>query len=108
VTRFIPVASLSDIPDQGTLAVTLGDGTPVCLVRRGDEVTAFLDECPHQGMQLSVGEVLEDGTLECPWHGARFDCRTGAVCRGSAEQPATLVEVRVEDGQVFVAEIPPA
>jgi 3-phenylpropionate/trans-cinnamate dioxygenase ferredoxin subunit len=102
VSRFLPAASLSDIPDQGPIAVTLPDWTAVCLVRRGDEVTAFLDECPHQGMQLSVGEVLEDGTLECPWHGARFDCRTGAVCRGPAEEPATLFDVRIESGQVHI------
>jgi 3-phenylpropionate/trans-cinnamate dioxygenase ferredoxin subunit len=102
-SRFLPVASVEDIPDHGTLSVTLPDGTPVCLVRHGDEVSAFRDECPHQGMPLSAGEVLEDGTLECAWHGARFDCRTGAVLRGPAEEPANLLDVRVEHGQVLMA-----
>lgn len=106
VSRFLPVASLDEIPDHGTLSVTLPDGKPICLVRHGNDVSAFLDECPHQGMPLSAGEVLEDGTLECAWHGARFDCRTGTVLRGPAEEPATVFEVRIENGQVHVASAP--
>lgn len=99
-----PVASLDDLPDDGVLAVTLPSGTRVCLVRCGSVISAFLDECPHQGMPLSAGEVLPDGTLECLWHGARFDCRTGAVRRGPAEEDVRTFEVRVEEGAIFVEE----
>lgn len=88
------------------LAVTLPSGDPVCLIHRGDEVTALRDECPHQGMALSAGEILPDGTVECPWHGARFDCRTGAVRRGPAAEDAVVHAVRVEAGRVLVAERP--
>lgn len=77
--------SIDDIPDHGTLSVVLDDGTPVCLIRRGDQVSALRDQCTHQGMPLSAGEVLDDGTIQCPWHGARFDCVTGEVRQGPAE-----------------------
>lgn len=103
MSRLVDVASVTGIPDHGTLSVTLPTGVPVCLVRRGDQVSAFRDECPHQGMPLSAGEVLEDGTLECPWHGARFDCATGALRRGPADHDAERFEVRVEGGRVLVA-----
>ena len=95
---------VDDIPDRGTLSVVLPDGTNVCLIRRGSLVTALRDQCTHQGMPLSAGEVLEDGTIECPWHGARFDCVTGEVRRGPAEDDVESFEVVVTGDEVLVKE----
>lgn len=91
-----------DIPDGGTLSVTLSSGDRVCLIRQGGQVSALRDECPHQGMPLSAGEVLPDGTIECLWHGARFDCATGALRRGPAEEGAQAYRVRLEGDSVLV------
>ena len=96
------VEQLSNIPDGGTLSVTLESGERVCLIRRGQQVSALHDECTHQGMPLSAGEVLPDGTIECPWHGARFDCVTGALRRGPAEEPVKAFRVRIEGDSVLV------
>ena len=39
---------------------------------RGDgDAAAFDDRCPHRGASLSLGRV-DDGVLECPYHGWRF------------------------------------
>jgi nitrite reductase/ring-hydroxylating ferredoxin subunit len=96
--------SLTEIPDGGTLSVVLNTGDRVCLIRRGSAVSALRDECTHQGMPLSAGEVLRDGTIECPWHGARFDCASGAVRRGPAEEDVKAYDVRVEGDTVLVKE----
>jgi 3-phenylpropionate/trans-cinnamate dioxygenase ferredoxin subunit len=74
----------------------------VCLVRFGDRVTAFADECTHQAFPLSAGEVHSDGTLECVWHGARFDCLTGSVVREPATDALTAYPVRIESGRILV------
>ena len=95
---------LNDIPDGGTLSAVLASGERVCLIRQGDKVSALRDECTHQGMPLSAGEVLPDGTIECPWHGARFDCVTGALRRGPAEEDVPAYAVRVEGELVLVEE----
>lgn len=39
---------------------------------------ALIDQCPHRGVALSLGRVVE-GELQCPFHGWRFD-RSGANC----------------------------
>ena len=94
--------SVGAIPDGGTLSVTLGSGERVCLIRQGDRVSALRDECTHQGMPLSAGEVLPDGTIECPWHGARFDCITGALRRGPAEEDVRAYVVRLDGDDLLV------
>jgi nitrite reductase/ring-hydroxylating ferredoxin subunit len=99
-----PVARLADIPDPGVLGVKLPSGERVCLVRRGSQVSAFHDECPHSGMPLSEGEVVGSCELECSWHGARFDCATGAVRQGPADEPLVRYGVRIEGEDVLVGE----
>ncbi len=93
---------LSDIPDPGLLSVRLASGRQVVLIRRGDAVSALEDQCTHQSMPLSAGELCADGTIECPWHGARFDVATGACRRGPAEDAVRAFVVRVENGVVNV------
>jgi len=99
---FARVARLDELPENGLLGVTLPDGERVCLIREQGAVRAVGDECPHQGFALSSGELLGNGTIECVWHGARFDCRNGAVLRGPAEESLTLFETRVVGEDVFV------
>ena len=99
---FIDVAALGDLPDMGVLGAQGPGGRAICLVRFEGRITAFQDECTHQAFPLSAGEVLEDGTLECAWHGARFDCLTGAVRREPATEPLTAYPVRVEGDRILV------
>lgn len=37
--------------------------------------------CPHQGLPLNA-EPDAEGIIQCPWHGYRFDARTGACISG--------------------------
>lgn len=93
------VASLSEVPDGGTLAVEV-DGRPVVLVRRGESVTALDDACPHAGAPLSEGVVDEDA-VTCTWHGWSFRLADGACL----DQPGVTVpchRVLVEDGEILV------
>ncbi len=100
-TEFVDVAAVDEIPEQGVLGVDAG-GRAVCLVRFQGRVTAFADECTHQAFPLSAGEVRNDGTLECVWHGARFTCLTGEVVREPATEPLVQFEIRVDAGRVMV------
>ena len=52
-------------------------GTPLVVFRDGDgKPGALLDRCPHRNVPLSLGSV-EEGQLQCAYHGWRFD-RVGA------------------------------
>jgi 3-phenylpropionate/trans-cinnamate dioxygenase ferredoxin subunit len=88
------------------LGVTLSDGAPVCVFNYRGVIGAVGNLCTHAEFLISDGVLHGDGTLECIWHGARFDCRTGAVKRRPAEQPLPVYEARSVDGRVLVAPSP--
>src|ERR687897_1385089 len=64
---------------------------------------ALEDECSHQGGPLGEGDLVAEGVLRGPWHGARFDVRTGEVLDGPAARPARTYPVTADDGLVTVA-----
>jgi 3-phenylpropionate/trans-cinnamate dioxygenase ferredoxin subunit len=99
---FESVASVSQIPREGVLAVVKSDGRRVCLIRSHDRISAVADNCTHQDFEMALGDVLPDGTIQCAWHGARFDCVTGEVKQGPAPRALPVFEVRIEGNDVLV------
>jgi 3-phenylpropionate/trans-cinnamate dioxygenase ferredoxin component len=99
---YTPLADLADVPPGRLLSVCTPDGVQVVLVNVAGEICALRDECPHQQYALSAGELLADGTIECVWHGARFDCRTGAVRNPPAVDDVQTYAVRVENDRICV------
>ena len=57
--------------------------------------------CTHEEGPLDEGR-LEGHEVECPWHGSRFDLRTGAVAEGPADTPEPSYEVKVEGESIFI------
>ena len=96
----ILAAKLSDLTPEQPKAVNL-NGTPVALVRVGDEVHALGDVCTHQGGPLSEGRLVS-GRLACPWHGWRFDLRSGQCTMPARGGAVPSYPVRIEGGEVWV------
>lgn len=99
---FTDVAAVRDVADGKLLGVRLPDGTRVCLYNQHGTIGAIGDTCTHAEYPMSEGSLRPDGTIVCGWHGARFDCSSGAVCRPPAVDPLPVYEVRIEEGRVFV------
>jgi 3-phenylpropionate/trans-cinnamate dioxygenase ferredoxin subunit len=96
------VAAVEDVPDGALLAVKTSDGEEVCLFNFNGDIGAVHNVCTHAEFPLSDGQLRPDGTIECVWHGARFDCRSGAVCRGPAVDDVPTYETLVENGKVLL------
>lgn len=84
------------------LGVTLADGLKVCLAHTPQGWFACVDKCPHADYPMSEGYLDADGTVECGWHGAKFRCGSGAVCRGPATEALTLLDIEERDGALWV------
>lgn len=103
--RYVDVASTADVPQDTLLGVTLPDGVPVCLYNLDGTIGAVGNQCTHADFPMSDGVLHADGTIECIWHGARFDCRTGSVRRHPASEPLPVYDVRIEDDRVLVGQL---
>lgn len=101
-SEFEPVASISDLAEGAVLQRVRSSGDAVCLVRYQNEISALSDICTHQHFSMSLGDLLSDGTLQCAWHGARYDCRTGEVKQVPADSPLPVFQVRLEGDQILV------
>ena len=104
---FVDVAAVDDLPEGELLGVTLRDGTSVCLYNDGGTIGALGGVCTHAEFPMSDGVLRGDGTIECIWHGARFDCRTGGVRRHPALEPLPVFAVRIAGGRVLVGPATP-
>jgi 3-phenylpropionate/trans-cinnamate dioxygenase ferredoxin component len=100
VDGFVRVAAEADLPPNTLLSVDVGE-FKVCLAHADGRIYAFRDNCTHRDFPLSAGEI-DDGTIECTWHGARFDMASGRATRLPAIKPVRTYPVRVEDGEILI------
>ena len=99
---FVPVAAVAEVSPGQLLSVRGTGGEQIVLLNVGGEICALLDRCSHEEYPLSAGELMPDGTIECVWHGARFDCRTGAVRGMPAVEDVPAYAVSVDRGTIYL------
>lgn len=73
----------------------------ILIIKVDDEFFAVADECTHEDLPLDQGMVY-DCELECPYHHARFDLRTGEALTMPAVVPLKTYSVTVEDGDIYI------
>ena len=104
------VCSIDDIDDPGARGIDLPDAdwpSAGFIVRKGDEVFAYRNTCPHAGNPL---HWKPDGFLTknrdlimCSKHGAIFEISNGLCVAGPCPgKSLTALDVRVENSSVFV------
>ncbi len=65
-------------------------------------VTNFI--CPHSGGPMSEGKI-ENGIVECPWHGWKFNAATGLSEDAAGGHSIEVYETKVEGDTLMVGEI---
>jgi nitrite reductase/ring-hydroxylating ferredoxin subunit len=93
--KWIPVGSVDDF-EVGSASVI--EDEKLFIFRDEMGFHAMTGKCTHFGCLV---ERVEDGTFECPCHGARYD-ELGRVVRGPAKDDLVWHEVKEEGGELFV------
>lgn len=100
MSRFVTVARVDDVPENGTCGV-MAEDLAIALIRSGGEVYALENCCSHEEFPLSEGEV-EAGEITCLLHGARFDLATGQPRALPAVMPVRRFDVRIDGDDIQV------
>ena len=74
-------------------------GRDYVVSRVDGELLAHVARCPHQ---LGPLDAAVDGQVRCPWHGYRFDVRSGECLTGQACRLPCGPDVSVRDGRVWL------
>jgi 3-phenylpropionate/trans-cinnamate dioxygenase ferredoxin component len=75
--------------------------TKIALFNIEGNFFALENACTHEEGPLAEGDI-EGHEVTCPWHGARFDIRTGEVLCAPAYDDAVRYNVRVIGSDIEV------
>ena len=100
MSKFVAVARLSDL-DPGTCVSVEAEGRWVALFNVDGTIHAMDNTCPHAGGPLGEG-ILTGNVVECPWHGWRYNVRTGERLE-SPDFSVSCYDVQVVGDQIHVA-----
>lgn len=99
MVKLVTVAKLTDLLPGQCLAVEV-DGLGVALFNVEGTIYATDNTCPHAGGPLGEG-LLTGHIVKCPWHGWRYDVRTGARPE-NPEFKVACFPVEIEEGLIKI------
>lgn len=100
MSDFQRVGKASEIPDPGKAYFEV-DERLIVVFHVDGQYYCLEDVCTHDGGPLGEGE-LQDHTIACPRHGAKFDIRNGAALTMPATEDTQAHEVKVEGDELWV------
>lgn len=91
-----PLIPVAEIPAHGSKTVDFFGRQAHAVIGPEGMPAAYMDACMHLGGPLACVE----GRLQCAWHGATFDVKTGRRLSGPAAEGTRLMRLptKVEDG----------
>jgi nitrite reductase (NADH) small subunit len=93
------VGRLDEFPDgRGTVVEV--EGREIAIFRRGHEVFALDNVCPHRGAPIADGELRGD-VVYCPVHAWPFHVGTGR-CTEFRDATVDTFRVTVEGGEIHL------
>jgi glycine betaine catabolism B len=92
---YVKVIEGKNIPPSQMKEVEV-NGEKICLANVEGKYYAIGNVCTHLGGPIAQGK-LEGYEVQCPWHGSRFDIRTGKVVRPPAMRSEPTYEIKIEE-----------
>lgn len=86
---------------EGATQLIIVRGVSLCLARHRNIFFAVQDSCSHNGESLSKGKINHLGEVVCPWHGYRFELKSGKASDSSSPELKTY-PVKIDESGFFI------
>ena len=106
MARLVEVATAGEIPVGGRKSTNIDDLEIAIFNVDDEQFYAVEDVCSHDSGPLGEGEITNTYEVECPRHGARFDCASGEALTPPASTPQPSFAVTIENGRVHLDPTP--
>ena len=95
------ICSLDELKPGKAIRVKINDHAIAIIRTPNGDVKALDDKCSHGEISLSEGFV-DNETIECWAHGAKFDLNTGKPLSLPAYEPVATYEILIDNNDIFV------
>jgi 3-phenylpropionate/trans-cinnamate dioxygenase ferredoxin subunit len=95
------ICSLDDLKPGKAIRVKINDHAIAIIRTPNGDVKALDDKCSHGEISLSEGFV-DNETVECWAHGAKFDLTSGKPLSLPAYEPVATYEVLIDNNDIYV------
>ncbi|MCB1838128.1 MAG: Rieske (2Fe-2S) protein [Alcanivoracaceae bacterium] len=105
-----PVCAVNELEEDQARGIEI-DGKSIVLVKKDGQVHAYLNWCPHLGIELNFmpDQFLDSDNafLMCANHGALFEIDSGHCLSGPCSGDALMkIDVKIEGDQILLGDIP--
>lgn len=100
MSQIVRVAAKSEIEAGEAKVVEVGKKT-ISVFNLDGEYFAIDEYCPHAGGPLSEGYISGE-EVECPWHNAAFNIKTGECTSPPSPCGVTSYPVKIEGEDISV------
>ena len=100
MSKLVKIATTSEL-SPGTGKAVEVEGKSIALFNVAGTFHAIENDCTHQGGPLGEGELAGE-VVTCPWHGAKFNVKTGEVLGPPARKGVRSFPVKVQGNDVLV------
>jgi len=97
----IRICAVDDIKPGKAIRVKIGEIAIAVVKTKAGEIRALDDKCSHGEISLSEG-FIDNETIECWAHGAKFSLATGEALTLPAFEPVAVYEVIIDNGDIFI------
>lgn len=98
--EYVRICGINEVP-AGDLKQFNVRGNEILVVNLSGQFSCIDARCTHIGGPLAEGELSGD-VITCPWHGSRFNVKSGVVLEGPADRPLKVYRSTIKENSLFV------
>lgn len=104
-----PIANIKQLSNAKTLVTKANEDAPsMVLIKHGDSVKAYQNNCPHQNVPLNEAYKIDinpfEKTIKCSVHNAFFKIESGECIEGPCRNESLVsIDIRIDEkGDIYL------